>query len=1338
MKSSMEITLNKMSLTKESVEIEKVVQTTPSQMEIWLACKLGGKEANMAYNESVSIQLTGNLCVKSLQAAFLKIIERHDGMRAVIGPKGKHMIVFSSYELPIRLRDISEMPFEEKKKFLKKHSQETGKYQFNLTQGPLYVMELIKLDGMHHQLTFTGHHIIIDGWSLGVMLEELGILYSSIILNIPPSLEAPDLLTDYSVELINFTRKSSYKETKRFWTDTLSNPVPDLKLPLDKLRPKYRTYACEVLEVSMDEQLLIKAKEFSGNQKVSLNHTLLSIFEIFLSQWTGQDDIVVGLPVAGQLLMNKPSLIGHCVHLLPLRSKINSSATFSEYIQNRRKAYNETLDHQAISFGSMVQDLPIKRDPSRIPLVPVTFNIDMGIDNSVSFNGLEKKVIFNQKAYANFEIIINLYGSAEKNILVWTYNKDLFEESTIAAAASMYIAFIKKVLLDPEITISKLIQAITEENQPDCAQSINQTEKDPSDFVPVIKLVQSNFELLKDHLALHFQEDRISYQEMGQKVKAFAGYLMKKGIGQGDVIGVHLDRKPDLVLVIHGILLAGAAYLPVDFDFPEERVKFMLQDAGVKYFFTEKNEFDWQELNSKKLNLSQELFQLYAREYHPVSYQPNDSVFIIYTSGSTGTPKGVALNQNNLFHFSQHYVSQPGIKPGDRVLGITSPSFDMHWMELVIPFAYGASVFLMNKYHRIDAREIIKTLENQSITQMSATPSHLRSLVDHGLTKRLEGLRITSAGEPLPIGLADSLLQVCDSLYNIYGPSETTIFTNIKKVEPGSKLMTIGRPVPGTTILIIGEDGKLISETGKVGELVIGGTGVSGGYLNRPELNLEKYIQNPFPTHPGRFYKSGDLGQWTEEGEIICLGRIDHQVKIRGQRIELGEIESKIAEDEKVRHVAVQKYSEVNGVDILRAFVSFKDTGKESIDPQDWIEECKNNLSKRVSPYMIPAKFVILDQLPLNSNGKIDRNSLNSILKNESKVAQPYEESSVKLIASEQRIKALWQKVLQMTNVDPNDDFFEIGGHSLLAVELISLIEKEFKIDLPLSILFEYPTIQSIASQVDKLVNEDKKSDLGCLVKIKEGNPDKALYFIHGVGLNPMEINTLNQYLDENQTVWGLQSPAIVDSTIAPITSLEEIASIYINQIKSAGLTGPFNLMGNSIGGIIAFEMARQLIKSGDKVSFLGMIDTVAFQPESPKSNRKLFYKLLFEAQFFFNDPLFYLRYRQATLKEMQNKFKERINNNEGTDLNSRIKQIERVNMAAWKNYNHMDLDTKITLFRAERKTFYVRDSKTLGWGEFAKEVETKIMPGDHANMLKPPHGAKFSKTLQSILNSLN
>lgn len=1335
------MTLNKMIFAKDPVEIEKVIQTTPSQMEIWLACKLGGKEANMAYNESVSIQLKGNLSVKSLQEAFLKIIERHDGMRAIVSPNGKHLMILSSYELPIRLRDICEMTFEEKEQFLKKHSLETGTYQFNLTQGPLYVMELIKLDGLHHQLTFTGHHIIFDGWSLGVMLDELGSLYSSIVSETESSLEKADDLSEYSVELINYTRKSSYKETKKFWTEYLSNPIADLMLPLDKARPKYRTYACEVLEVPFEDHLLTRTREFSGKQKVSLNHTLLSIFEIFLSDWTQQMDVVVGLPVAGQLLMNKPSLISHCVHLLPLRSKIDPSQTFSQYLQSRRKSYNQTLDHQVVSFGSMIQDLPIPRDLSRIPLIPITFNIDMGMDKMLSFAGLEHKLISNPKAFANFEIIINLFGSANENVFEWTYNKDLFDELSIAAAGSRYLAFIEKILQNPEIKIGDLINS--DQSQRRSMATEPEIGDDVQDFVPFVRLIQSNFEQLNDQPALHFHKEFVSYQSLGNRTKSVAGYLIKNGIGPGDIVGIHLDRSPELIYAILGVLQAGAAYLAIDVDFPEERVKFMLEDVGVKHFFTNSTVVDWGDLEPKKLPFNQEVFHAYTGDYSPVVIQANDPVFIIYTSGSTGVPKGVALTQGNLFHFAKHYVEMPGIKTGDRVLGVTSVSFDMHWMDTVMPFAYGASLFLMDKYLRIDSREIIKALEKHKITQLSATPSHLRSLVSHGLTKRLNGLRITSAGEPLLVGLADSLFSVCDSLYNIYGPTETTIFVTIKKVEPDSKLITIGKPVPGTIIIIVDEGGNLVKEAGKVGELLIGGTGIGLGYLNRPELNREKFILDPFPSHRGHFYKSGDLGHWTEDGEIICMGRIDHQVKIRGQRIELGEIESKISIDERVQHVAVLKYTEEDGDDLLRAFVSIKEPYKNGFDKSAWIEECKTFLGKRVASYMVPSQFVILDQLPLNTNGKIDRNLIKSFRLDEAASMQMPKKQGVESAGTEGRIKELWEKVLHVDNVNRDDNFFEVGGHSLLAVELISLIEKEFNVNLPLSILFEYPSIRSIASQISKLLDENTKSHSGCLVKIKDGDPNKVLYFIHGVGLNPIEINTLIQNMDEYQTIWGLQSPAVVDSTIAPLTNLEEIANYYISQIKSAGLTGPYNLMGNSFGGLIAFEMANQLIKAGERVSFLGMIDTVAFQTDGVRDNltsgiTTILKKLMFEAKFILSDFPYYVQFRKRYILEKWGELREKFSATKGTDLFSRIKQIERVNMDAWKNYQHAPIDTRITLFLAERMTFYVEDPKTFGWSMFSKEVETIRMPGEHAEMLKPPHGEKFSKTLQAKLNLIN
>ncbi|MBN7810760.1 amino acid adenylation domain-containing protein [Algoriphagus sp. H41] len=1334
------MTLNKMILTNEPVEIEKVIQTTPSQMEIWLACKLGGNEANMAYNESVSVQLKGNLSVKSLQEAFSKTIQRHDGMRAILSPNGKHLLILSSYELPIRLRDISEMSFEEKERFLKKHSLETGKYQFNLSQGPLYVMELIKLDGMHYQLTFTGHHIIFDGWSLGVMMEELGSLYSSIVSQTESTLDKADDLTEYSVELINYTRKSSYKETKKFWTDYLSNPVPDLVLPLDKARPKYRTFECEVLEVPFEDHLLAKVREFSGKQRVSLNHTLLSAFEIFLSGWTGQDDVVVGLPVAGQLLMNRPSLIGHCVHLLPLRSKIDPSQTFIDYLQDRRKSYNKTLDYQAISFGTMVQDLQIKRDLSRIPLVPITFNIDMGMDKSIEFKGLEHKLISNPKAFANFEIIINLFGSANENVFQWTFNKGLFDELSIAAAGSRYMACLEKIVENPEAKIGEIIQS-NQASKTDSAASVgglsNGTDRD---FIPFVEKIQHQFDLQGDQLALNFHKEVVSYHSLGTKSKSFAAYLTKNGIGPGDVVGIHLDRSPELIYTILGVLQAGAAYLPIDVDFPEDRVKFMLNDAQVKCFFTGSKDLDWGSLEAKKRTLDPEVFHAYLGDYRAAKMAASDPVFIIYTSGSTGVPKGVVLTQSNLFHFAKHYVTTPGIKAGDRVLGLTSASFDMHWLDMVMPFGYGASLFLLDRYHRIDSREIIKALEKHKITQLSATPSHLRSLVNHGMTKRLEGLRITSAGEPLLVGLADSLFAVCDSLFNIYGPSETTIFSTVKKVEPGSKLITIGGPVPGTDIIIVDEEGNLVEGSGKVGELVIGGTGVSAGYLNRPELNREKFIMDPFPTHKGRYYRSGDLGHWTEDGEIICMGRIDHQVKIRGQRVELGEIESKISGDPKVQHVAVLKYTDEHGDDLLKAFVSIKEAFRSGFDKQAWIEDCKASLSKRVASYMVPAQFVVLDQFPLNSNGKVDRNSLKSYgLEGSLATTAPSQTERV-TGDTKTRVKALWEKVLYTNNIGLDDNFFEVGGHSLLAVELISLIERDFSVNLPLSILFEYPSIRSISAQIDKLSEENTKSHSGSLVKIKDGDPDKVLFFIHGVGLNPIEITTLIQHMDASQTIWGLQSPAVVDSTIAPLTNLEEIANYYISQIKSAGLQGPYNLMGNSIGGLIAFEMAHQLHKAGDQVSFLGMIDTVAFQSESMGDSlfggiKTILRKLAFEASFILNDFGYYLKFRRRYIQEKWEGIYERITGNKGTDLFARIKHIEHVNMEAWKNYKHPQIDFKITLFLAERKTFFVGDPKTFGWSKFCPEVETIRMPGEHAEMLKPPHGEKFSKTLQAKLN---
>lgn len=1341
MNNLLEQTLNQSMLTKAPVEIEKVIKTTPSQTEIWLACKMGGKEANMAYNESVSLQLKGNLCVDSLKKAFLELIRRHDGMRTIISPNGKNLLIFSSYELPIRFRDISHLSEDEQQCFFKKHVKEIGNYHFNLSQGPLYVMELIKINNMLHEISFTGHHIIFDGWSIGLMLEELSELYSKSVQNLESDLPTPDLLGEYSAELINRSRKFEHKETKRYWKNYLSDPLPDFSLPISKDRPIHRTYDSDVIGFPLPKEVVRQIKKTSSEERVSLNLVILSIFEIFLSRWSGEQEVVVGMPVSGQLGLNRPRLIGHCVHLLPLRSDVDMELPFSEYLKQRKVNYNQALDHQFLSFGNMIQDLPIRRDSSKVPLIPVTFNIDLDLDAKVDFIGLEHKLSFNPKAYANFEIILNLYGNSDEFTFEWTYNKSLFDRDYINHAGTDFVNYLKAFTTDRNLSIQEIIEGV-EANSPKVKEPTIDLVVSELDFVPFGKYFFDAVNNYRNKVALTIGRNELSYQDLGKKVKHLAGYLYQKGVQPGDIIGVHLERDENLIVTVLAVISSGAGILPIDTDFPEDRVKFMLKDANVKYFISSNDSINWGELQGQKLQIpiSQILdqYELFTVQ----NFDPVHPALIIYTSGSTGKPKGVVLSHLNLFYFTQQVIEQPGLSNEDRVLGLTSISFDMAWLEIVLPFTFGASLFLLGKYERKDQREIFNALKDHRITKLYITPSHLKSLIQYMGEPRLEGLTIISAGEPLSMKLADSLLKVADSVHNIYGPSETTVFATIKKIEPSSREITIGKAVKNACVVLVDEQGKLINFPGKMGEIWIGGTCVGNGYLNRPELNNERFVPSPFKGYDGEFYKSGDLGLWNEEGDLLCKGRIDHQVKIRGQRLELGEIESELTKDPLIKNVVVIKVLDANEEGMLRAHVSFVDGEMPEPRFNNWVEITKGQLSKKLASYMIPSEFVQHTSFELNSNGKIDRKLLEryrptGIVSRASEIVKAIKNPSSSILA----VKKAWEQVLKRELENVNEDFFQIGGHSLLAVDLLSKLENHFKINLPLSTLFEFPTIEMLSSHIEHCKKEENKGQSKCLVKIKEGDPQKVLLFIHGVGLNPLEINTLVNNLDEDQTIWGLQSPSILDSTLAPLSSIEQIAQVYIEQIRMAGLQGPYHLMGNSLGGLIAFEMAKQFIKMGDQVQFLGMIDTIAFNTDAaPKGffNKvsRLFKRLWYEVKFIVRDPGFYLSYRKKYLLEKRDNWRAR--HQKTTDLFSRIKEIENVNMEAWKNYVHEPVDVNITLFLANRRTFFVEDFKTFGWTPFAKEINVIRMPGEHANMLKPPHGAEFTKALQNILNSNN
>lgn len=1326
----------------EESNVTKVISSTPSQMEIWLQCYLGGKDANLAYSESYSNRLFGELNLECMKEAYAVVAQKHEGMRAVFSSQGRQVSILDSAELPFHYYDISTLPDQEKDEYLKSHAKGTGFYEFDLQKGPLHTVELIKISEYDHMLTFTGHHIMFDGWSITLFFSHLGLVYGQLCKGERVFLPVIQGLSDYGYKLRDYTSSAEHKINIDFWLKKLSNPVPQVDLPIDFKRPEVRDLKAVGLTYKAKEGLMVQVKRFGVQQKVSMHVLLLSIYEVFLSQWSNSRDVVVGMPRAGQPAMGCSNMIGHSVFLLPNRAKVIPELSFVEFLQQRNREFAQVLEHGIVSFGELVQSLKIKRDSSRIPLFSTTFNNSIGQERKMKFGSLERILIANPKSFGNFEILLHLFGTIDNPTYEWTYNESLFKADTMVMAAQKYDELIALLIANPTLKISSINSILDEFDRSgeinldlaDYQESIAITEKS----VPtVIELFEQAAITYADKVAVTTHSERITYKELNAKANQLAFCLKQKGIKPGDYVGVYLERSNATIISILAILKAGAAYLPMDVEIPDERVLFMLKDSGAKFFITDQPEFEYHALDDRRLELGELMDSItsFPASNNPEQTAQDNPMYIIYTSGSTGNPKGVILTHKNLDYLVAETIKDLKYNSADVLLGVTSVSFDMATFEILLPYLYGAEVYMLDKFQRKDPKLILDFIQSKKVTKMFATPTHWQMMVNSGWENPYNDLMAICAGEPLKKSLVDQLASRTKEIYNMYGPTEATVFTVLNKVNPDDKQVTIGKEVSGTTIYFVDESGNQIHETNTAGEIWIGGDAVGKGYLGLDELTESRFIKNPFATFPERLYKSGDLGYRLENGEIQCDGRIDHQVKIRGHRIELGEIEQRILDFTAVANAVVATDDSLGFLSLV-AFVSIKQELRSGFNYEKFIEQLRAGLLSRLPEYMVPGEFEFVEEFMLTTSGKIDRNQLPKISKSQVGIAMEMdgvEDSISAFSALEKRVYGQWCSLLTNVRLNLDSDFFLSGGHSLLGVKLISQLEKEFNTSLTLLALFQYPTIRLLSEYI---ANKTQEFNSDSLVLIKQGNPDRVLCFVHGVGLNPIEVSMIVANMDQNLTIYGLQSPAIAGRT-KPFDTIQNIASHYIKELDDRGIPGPYNLIGNSIGGLIVYEMCRQLNLSGRRPNFIGMIDTLAdFYYQQPKSIKesvsKSIKKLRFEFQFFLEDLPYYLNHRKKYLQEKLQGLKVKETE---TGLAGRIREIEYVNKNAWKNYTIAPLDIELILFLAKRRTFFVDDFKTLGWGKYIKQIELVTMPGDHANMLKPPYGVEFARVLQKKLN---
>lgn len=844
-----------------------------------------------------------------------------------------------------------------------------------------------------------------------------------------------------------------------------------------------------------------------------------------------------------------------------------------------------------------------------------------------------------------------------------------------------------------------------------------------------------------DNIAVEYKQQKLSYKDLNEKSNQFANLLIQQGVITGQIIGLAVDRSPEMIIALLAIMKSGAAYIPLDPEYPRERIEYMLENSNAKILITSKKYSGHFKSNANELIIEDSLSSLssFSDKCPSVNLKASDFVYILYTSGSTGKPKGVQVKHHSLVNVLLSAQKLPGITSSDNMLAIATISFDIAELEIYLPLVSGARIVLADAATARDAYKLLALIKEKNVTMMQATPSTWRMLLDAGWDKPFNS-KIICGGEALPRDIADKLIPLCSSLWNMYGPTETTIYSTRKQITKNDEIITIGWPMDNTQVYILDEYLKNVPP-GATGEIFIAGEGVATGYLNKSDLTTERFLPNPFSKDINNtMYRTGDLGRFLENGEIQYLGRIDQQVKIRGYRIELGEIEYSIGKLEGIKEAVVIAREDIPGNPKLAAYViPVQQNDKINYDSKEQKLKWRNAIKEILPAYMVPNDWVVLSEFPLTPNNKIDKKALPK----PSYELNGYSKKSARLpiTENEKLIAKIWEEELGRKNITLDDDFFDLGGHSLIAVKMMNRLDKEIGKRIPLAALFEGPTVEKLAALIDK---DDQKWD--SFVSMKSSGSKIPIYLIHGVGLNVLIFSPLVKYLHPEQPIYGIQAKGL-NGIDRLFETMEEIAAHYIEEILRQNPNGPYAIGGYSFGGLIAYEMSKQLKAMGKEVILTCMFDSYAaesikHQPVFKKmalKSHEIFMRSVYALIFMTQEPKIVImnkvRYAKILFVSFIEKwiYKKRVPKDKFTEYSKRATKMYNT---AFHNYKLTPYDGTVDVFRSKKQTYYMPDLKYLGWKPYAlKGVVVHEVPGYHLDMFRHPNVEEFAKVLQACLD---
>jgi amino acid adenylation domain-containing protein len=1349
-----------------------------AQQRLWLLDQL--QPNSTAYNLSYSFHIQGKLNISNFKKSIAEIVQRHEILHtnfvAIDGQATQVIANNIDFNLPII--DLQYLTNKQRKIEAQKIAKQEAEKPFNLAEGSLFYVKLLQLSAEDFILLFNIHHIIFDAWSFGVLFDELKALYTAYYEGLTSPL--PKLTIQYA-DFTLWQRKwltgTILESQLNYWQQQLSGNLPILELPTDRLRPRVQTYQGAIKTFILSPELTASITSFAQKQAVTLFMTLLTAFKVLLCRYSGQEDVIVGTPIAGRNRRELEGLMGFFVNTLALRTYLGNNPSFNELLSRVRRICLEAYTHQDVAFDQLVEILQPERNLSHTPIFQVMFALQNAPMGELQLPNLTLIPLKPAVQTAKFDLTLSMEERKGQLIGEWEYNTDLFDDSTIERMSEHFKTLLSGILTDSNQNIWEL-PLLTEPEKHQLLLEWNQNKISFCRNKCIHTLFEEQVKKRPDAIAVIFEQQQITYQELNQRANQLANYLQKLGVNADKLVGLCLEPSLARIIGLFAILKAGGVYLPLDPVYPQERLRFMIEDAQVSILLTQESLADKFLINSLQVvNLDGD-WEKIATEYTnnlQSCVTGENLAYVIYTSGSTGTPKGVLIEHQAITYHCQNIIEHYQLNASDRILQSVSLSFDVSLEQILPTLTVGATLILVDA-QSLTPWEFHGKLIDYSLTVIAIPIAYLtqwlQCIDEKTCAIYINELRLViCGGEALPpailkIWYNSPMKGIC--LINAYGPTETTItaitFTipqNIKLIESYTNI-PIGRPLPNRKIYILDHQKNSVP-IGVAGELYIGGIALARGYLNRPELTDKKFVPSPFDN--SRLYKTGDVASYLPDGNIKFLGRIDSQVKIRGFRIELGEIEAILNQHPNLKAAKIITREDIPGDKRLVAYIipnfstEVTGNGKQKKINQEFTSlqleisyQIRDYLKQQLPDYMIPAAFVVLESFPLTANGKIDYYNLPvpDIRNLESeKNLQPADHLELQLLK-------IWENVLGIQPIGLSDNFFDLGGHSLLAVTLFTQIHKIFGKNIPLTHLFQSPTIRQLAN----VLRQEGCSTLwSSLVPIQTKGSKPPFFYIHTASGGLIHSLNLLSKLDADQPVYGLQAQGL-DGKSYPHTCIEDMASHYIQEIQTIQLHGPYLLGGWCAGGMIAYEMAQQLHAQGETVELLTIFDayplkmiptdntglnpffsrktasstysSIFYLIDMIKRNRSYFGNLTFKQQIIAIWEKINRRI-QDIIKD--NVYKFYVKRNLPLPHTLRNLAVRDAIVHAYRSYYPQVYPGKIIFFRAidhiEEYAPYMEK-----WEELATGcVEIYDISGNHDSIMSEPHVSVLAQKLKDCLN---